>query len=107
MRFKQGGNLCKRILEGDEFAYNKTKESITSQKLGPHDFRQIANSVPNKSKSAIHPEFNGPEVLPVASYKTKLFPENFSKNPNFDDSGIYYYYYYYYYYCNFHPPVTT
>ena len=40
---------------------NKTKELITSQKLGSHDFWQIAYSVLNKSKSAI-------------PYKSALFP---------------------------------
>ena len=34
------------------------------------------------------PLFNNPEVLPSASDKVKLFAENFSKNSNFDDSGI-------------------
>ena len=64
------------------------QESITSQKLGSHDFWQIANSVLNKGKSAIPPLFNGPEVLSSASDKAKLFAENFSKNSNLDDSGI-------------------
>ena len=64
------------------------KESITSQKLGPWDFWQIANSVLNKGKSAIPPLFNDPEVLSSASDKAKLFAENFSKNSNLDDSGI-------------------
>ena len=64
------------------------QESITSQKLGSWDFWQIANSVLNKDKSAIPPLFNNPEVLPSASDKAKLFPENFSKNTNLDDSGI-------------------
>ena len=67
---------------------NKTKESITSQKLGFQDFRRILNSVHNKGKSAIPPLFNGPEVLSSPSVKAKLFPENFSKNSNLDDSGI-------------------
>ena len=62
--------------------------SITSQKLGFWDFRQIANTVLNKGKSAIPPLFNGPEVLSSASNKAKLFAENFSKNSNLDDSGI-------------------
>ena len=31
---------------------------------------------------------NGPEVLSSACDKAKLFAENFSKNPNLDDSGI-------------------
>ena len=69
-------------------ANNKTKESITSNKLGSRDFWRIANSVLNKGKSAIPPLFNGPEVLSSASDKAKLFAENFSKNSNLGDSGI-------------------
>ena len=45
----------------------KTKESITSQKLGSQDICQIANSVLNKDKFAIPPLFNSPEVLSSAS----------------------------------------
>ena len=67
---------------------HKTKESITSQKLGSPDFWQIANSVLNKGKSAIPPLFNRPEVLSSASDKAKLFAENFSLNSNIDDLGI-------------------
>ena len=48
----------------------------------------IANSVLNKGKSAIPSLFNGPDVLPSASDKVKLFAENFSKSSNLDDSGI-------------------
>ena len=64
------------------------KESITSQKPGCHNLWQIANSVLTKSKSAIRPLFNGPEVLSSASDKAKLFAENLSENSNLDDSGI-------------------
>ena len=39
--------------------------------------------------SAIPPLFSGPEVLPSASDKAKLFAKNFSKNSNLDDSGMY------------------
>ena len=49
---------------------------------------RIANSVLNKRKSAIRLVFNGLKVLSSASDKVKLFPENFSKNSNLDDSGI-------------------
>ena len=35
------------------------------------------------------PLFNGPEVLSSTSDKAKLFAENFSKNSNLDDSGIF------------------
>ena len=48
----------------------------------------LASSVLNKGKSAIPPLFSGPEVLPSASDKAKLFPENFSKNSNLDDSAL-------------------
>ena len=67
---------------------NKTKESITYQKLASRDFWRIANSVLNKGKSAIPPLFNSREVLSSASDKAKLFAKNFSENSNHDDSGI-------------------
>ena len=90
VNFRQASNRCKRVLQAAQLSYaNKTKEeSITSQKLCSRDFWRIANSVLNKGKSAIPPLFISPEVLSSASDKTKLFPENFSKNSNLDDSGI-------------------
>ena len=64
VKFRQASNRCKRVLEAAKLAYaTKTKESITSQKLGSRDFWRIANSVLNQGKSAIPPLFNGPEVL--------------------------------------------
>ena len=89
VKFSQASNRCKRILKAAKHAYaTKTKESITSQKLGSRDFSQIANSVLNKGKSAIPPPFNRLEVLSSASDKAKLFAKKFSKNSNLDDSGI-------------------
>ena len=89
VKFRQASNRCERVLEAAKLAYaNKTKKSVTSQKLGSRDFWQIANSVLNKSKSAIPPLFNGPEVLSSASAKAKLFAENFSLNSNLDDLGV-------------------
>ena len=89
VKFRQASNRCKNVLEAAKLAYaNKTKESITSQKLGSRDFWRISNSVLNKGKSAIPPLFNGLEVLSYASDKAKLFPKNFSKNSNLVDSGI-------------------
>ena len=89
VKFRQASNRCKRVLETAKLAYaTKTKESITSQKLGSRDFWRIANSVLNKGKSVLPPLFNGPEVLSSASDKAKLFAKNFSKNSNLDDSGI-------------------
>ena len=59
VKFRQASNRCKRVLEAAKLAYaTKTKESITSQKLGSRDFWRIANSVFNKGKSAIPPLFN-------------------------------------------------
>ena len=68
VKFRQASNHCKRVLEAAKLAYaNKTKGSITSQKLGSHDFLQIANSVLNKGESAIPPLFTRPEVLSFTS----------------------------------------
>ena len=54
VKFRQASNHCKRVLEAAKLGYaTKTKESITSQKLGSEDFLSIANSVLNKGKSAI------------------------------------------------------
>ena len=89
VKFKQASKRRKGVLEGAKLAYaNKTKESVTCQKLGPRDFWQIANSVLNKGKSAIPPLFNSPEMLSSAYDKAKLFAENFSMNSNLDVSGI-------------------
>ena len=89
VKFRQASNRCKRVLKTAKLAYaNKTKESITSQKLDSCDFWRIANSVLNKGKSTILPLFNSPELLPSASDKAKLSAENFSVNSNLDESGI-------------------
>ena len=43
VKFRQASNHCKRVLEAAKLAYaTKTKESITSQKLGSRDFWRIA-----------------------------------------------------------------
>ena len=73
--------------------FNNFFDKLTSMifELTEHhsqSFRQIANSVLNKGKSAIPPLFNGPEVLSSASDKAKMFSVNFSKNSNLDESGI-------------------
>ena len=63
-------------------------ESVTSEKVGPLDFCQIANNLLHKGRTAIPPLFQGREVLSSGSDKTKLFPKIFSKNSNLEDSGI-------------------
>ena len=80
-------NWCRKVFEAAKPAYaNKTKDYITSQKLGSQDFCRIANSVLNKDKSATPPLLNGPEVLSSTPDEVKLFAENVSKNSNLDDS---------------------
>ena len=89
VKFRQAGDCCKRVFEAVKLTYpNKTKDSITSQKVDSQDFWQIANSVLNKGKSVIRPVFNDPEMLSSASAKAKLFAGNVSKNSDLDDSGI-------------------
>ena len=79
VKFRQASNRCKRVLEVAKLVYaTKTKESITSQKLGSRDFWRIASSAFN----------NEPEVLSSACDKAKLFAINFSKNSNLEGSGI-------------------
>ena len=49
VKFRQASNLCKRVLEATKHAYaNKTKESITFQKLASQYFWRIANTVLKK-----------------------------------------------------------
>ena len=89
VKFRQASNYYKRVLKAAKLAYvNKTKESISSMKLGSQDFWQIAKSVLNKGKSAIPPLLNSLERLSLAYDKAKLFAENYSVNSNLDDSGI-------------------
>ena len=67
---RQASNRCKRVLETAKPAYaNKTRESISSQKLGSRDFWRIPKSVLNRGKSSIPPLSNGPEVLSSTSHK--------------------------------------
>ena len=70
VKFRQASNRCKRVLEAAKLAYgNKTKESITFQKLGSRDFSGIANSVFNKV-NLLYPLYStAQEVLSVASDK--------------------------------------
>ena len=79
--FRQASGYCKRVIESAENRYTKkTKKYIVSQRVGFHDFWQIANSVLNSGKSAIPLLFNGPVILTCSSEKAKLFTELFSKN---------------------------
>ena len=66
----------------------KQKSQSLSRNLA-HGTWLIANSVLNKSKSAIPPLFKDLELMSSASDKAKSFAKNFSKNSNFDDSDIF------------------
>ena len=67
------------------FAYaTKTKESITSKKLGSQNFCRIEKVVLNKGKSATPRLFNRPEVMSSTSDKANVF----ASNSNLDGSGI-------------------
>ena len=64
---------------------------LLQQKNPSHPRNLVLGKLPsvlNKSKSAIPPLFNGPEVLCSASDKVKLFPKTFSKNSNLADLSI-------------------
>ena len=77
---RQASNCCKRVLEAAKLACaTKTKESITSQKLGSQDFWQIANSVLNKGKSAKTPLFNNQEMLSSAMITQSCLLKTFLK----------------------------
>ena len=65
---------------------NKTKECITSEKLGSWDFRQVVNSILNKDK-CMFPLLNGLEVLSSVSDKAELFAKNFFKNSDLDNAS--------------------
>ena len=65
----------------------KQKSQSLSRNLA-HGTWLIANSVLNKSKSAIPPLFKDLELMSSASDKAKSFAKNFSRNSNFDDSDI-------------------
>ena len=72
-KFIQASNCCKRVLEAVKLAFaNKTKESITSQKLGSWDIWRIVNNVLSRGKFAVPPLFNGQEVLSSTFDKTFL-----------------------------------
>ena len=65
-----------RVLEAVKLTYaNKTKQSVTSLKLGLNNFWQIANCVLNRGKSAVPPLINGPLVLSSVSDKAKFFTD--------------------------------
>ena len=67
VKFRQASNHCKRVLEAAKLAYaNKTKESITSQKLG---FLYLISVTPKMVTKVIMnldlSKASGPDCIPV------------------------------------------
>ena len=88
MLFKQARNHCKYVLNAAKLEYgNRTKNLLSDQKVGSHDFWRIYNRVLHRGASTIPPLFNGPEVLTSFKDKAELFAQIFSKNSNIDDFG--------------------
>ena len=91
LKFRQASNGCKSFFEAAKPAYvNKKKSPSLPRNLALRTSGKlpIVVSVKVNIYYTIPPLFNGPEVLPFVIDKAKLFAENFSKNSNFDDSGI-------------------
>ena len=88
VKFRQARNCCKRVFEALKFACtNKTKESVTSQKLGSLDFWRIAIVFSTRVNLLYSPLLNSLEGFSSPSGKAKLFAKNFS-NCNLEDQGI-------------------
>ena len=78
VKSRQASNHCKSVLEAAKLAYvNKTKESVTSQKLGSQDFWQITNSVFNKGRSDVPPRINNLEILSSVLIKQNCLLKTF------------------------------
>ena len=87
MEVWQTSNHWKTVLEAFKLIYaHKTKESITSQTLGPLIFWWIINSVICNGKSTIHYLFNRSEA--ISSMSDKKIAENVPKNSKIDGSSI-------------------
>ena len=78
VKSRQASNHCKSVLEAAKLAYvNKTKESVTSQKLRSQDFWQITNSVFNKGRSDVPPRINSLEILSSVLIKQNCLLKTF------------------------------
>ena len=66
----------------------KQKNLSLPRNLVLETFGEFLIDVLNRSKYAITPLFNDPEVLSSAFDKAELYTKNFSENSNLDDSGM-------------------
>ena len=89
VNFRQASSSCKRVLEAAELAYaNKTKQSITSQKLGSGTFGKLPIVFSTKV-NLLCPLYSTAQRCCLQHLKkSNGFAGNFSKNSNLDDSVI-------------------
>ena len=85
VNFRQTSNRCKRVLEAAKLAYaNKTKELITSEKLGFRDLLVFSAKV-----NLLYLLYSTARRCCLRHLiKAKLFAKNFSNNSNLDDSDF-------------------
>ena len=85
VNFRQTSNRCKRVLEAAKLAYaNKTKELITSEKLGFRDPLVFSTKV-----NLLYLLYSTARRCCLRHLiKAKLFAKNFSNNSNLDDSDF-------------------
>ena len=89
VEFRQASNRCKRVLETAKPAYaNKTRESITSQKLCSRDSGEFPKVFSTKV-NLLYLLCSTAQRCCLLHLIKKLFAENFSKNSNLDDSGMF------------------
>ena len=86
--FRTASNHCKRVIKNARELYAKSiKSKVAEQRLGSHQFWQIANRILNRSVCSIPTIINGPEVISSAADKAKLFAKNFAANSTLCDQG--------------------
>ena len=86
--FRTASNHCKRVIKNARELYAQSvKSKVAEQRLGSHQFWQIANRILNRSVRSIPTIINGPEVISSASDKAKLFAKNFAANSTLCDQG--------------------
>ena len=87
VKFRKARSCCKSVLEVAKLVYaNKTKESITFQKLDSRNICGIANSVESKCKADLPPLFYGLDV--VCCIWSSRIMKSFFKKLNLDDASI-------------------
>ena len=80
VEFRQTSDRFERVLDATKLTYaNKTKESVTSLKLGSNNYLRIANARLHKGKSARSPLFHECQLLLSASSKANFLRETFQR----------------------------